>query len=112
MRPESTSGPTRWSLNSNEVTTPKLPPPPRWAWYQVGLGAGLFLHQPAIGHHVGRDEVVDGQAELAAQPAEAAAERQPGDAGGGIDAEGRGEPEGLRLAIEVPSVSRFRRALR
>src|SRR4030067_239992 len=29
MRPDRISGPTRWSRNSNDVTTPRLPPPPR-----------------------------------------------------------------------------------
>ncbi len=31
INPARTSGPTRCSLNSNWVTTPKLPPPPRIA---------------------------------------------------------------------------------
>ena len=38
-------------------------------------------------------QVVDGQPELADQPAEAAAEREPGDAGGRVDPAGHGEPE-------------------
>jgi hypothetical protein len=37
----------------------------------------------------------------AAEPAEAAAEREPGDAGRGVDPERRREPERLRLPVEV-----------
>ena len=37
MRPDSTCGPSGCSLNSNEVTTPKLPPPPRSAQNRSGF---------------------------------------------------------------------------
>ena len=49
---------------------------------QIRILARARSHQPPVGeHHVGRDEMVDRQAEAAAQIADAAAERQSGDAG-------------------------------
>jgi hypothetical protein len=60
------------------------------------------MHQVAVRRdHVGRKKIVDGQAEFARNPAEATAERQPGDAGGRIDACGYGEPKSLCLLVEV-----------
>ena len=54
-----------------------------------------------VGHHdIGRQQIVTGQAVAPAEPAEAAAERQPGDAGRRDRSTGRGEPEGLTLAVE------------
>ncbi len=41
INPDRTSGPSGWSLNSNEVTTPKLPPPPRSAQNRSGLSLSL-----------------------------------------------------------------------
>ena len=40
-RPDSTSGPTGCSLNSNDVTTPKFPPPPRIAQKRSGNSSAL-----------------------------------------------------------------------
>src|SRR3954452_21795216 len=50
---------------------------------------------------VGRDQIVDGQSELAGGPAETATERKAGDTGRRVDAERRDEPEPLRLLVEV-----------
>jgi FMN phosphatase YigB (HAD superfamily) len=36
LRAATMSGPIRWSANSNRVTTPKLPPPPRMAQKKSG----------------------------------------------------------------------------
>ena len=41
MRPLSSSGPTGWRRNSNRVTTPKLPPPPRSAQKRSGCSVAL-----------------------------------------------------------------------
>ena len=101
--PLSSSGPTSWSRNSNSVTTPKLPPPPRSA--QKRSGCSLLAHPqdlPVGGHDLGPDQVVRGQAVLPAQPAEAAAEGESGDAGGGVDPGGRGQSMLCRLAVDVP----------
>ncbi len=56
---------------------------------------------PVRGHHVGRDEIVDGQPMLSHQPTQAAAEGQAGDAGIGDRPSRRGQPECLRLVIEL-----------
>src|SRR3712207_8061174 len=37
--PAKTSGPTGWSRKSNEVTTPKFPPPPRSAQNRSGCSS-------------------------------------------------------------------------
>ena len=69
---------------------------------QVGVRVGRRRAHLAVGAHDLRlDDVVARQAVLAAQPAVAAAERQARDAGVGDDAAGRGETEGLRLAVDV-----------
>ncbi|MNY43526.1 hypothetical protein D3C86_1784910 [compost metagenome] len=47
------------------------------------------------------EQVVDGHAELPAQPAEPAAERQAGHPRGRVDAQGRGEAVGLYGRIDV-----------
>ncbi len=62
------------------------------------------------GHDVGADEVVAGQAALADQPADAAAEREPGDAGGRHQSPGDRQPERLRLGVDVaPQAAGLRR---
>jgi hypothetical protein len=50
---------------------------------------------------VGGNEIVDGQAELARGPAEAAAEREAGNPCGRVDAKRRGEREALGLFVEI-----------
>ena len=95
------------------MTTPKLPPPPRIAQNRSGFSVALARQHVAIGgDDVGRQQVVDGQAELAGQPAEAAAQRQPGDAGGRVDAGRRGQAERLRLAVDVAQGARRARPRR
>lgn len=69
---------------------------------QVGVLAFAGGHELAIGgHQVDGEQVVAGEAVLAHQPAEAAAERQTADAGVGHGTAGRGEPEGLGLAVKL-----------
>ena len=69
---------------------------------EVGVLGGAGAHHLAgRGHDLGGLEVVDRHAVLAAEPAEAAAERQSGDAGGGVDADRRGEAVGLGGGVEV-----------
>ena len=69
---------------------------------QLGVLVLAGVHELAVGgDDVGGEQVVAGQAELAHQPADAAAEREPGDPGGGHEPAGDGEPEGLRLVVEV-----------
>ena len=65
---------------------------------QVGLRGGRDDAHGTVGRHDGgAEQIVDGHAMAARQPAEAAAERESGNAGGGIDAERRGQAVGLRL---------------
>ena len=84
------------------MTTPKLPPPPRSAQNRSGSRFGVDRTERAVGgDDVGGEQVVDGQAVLAHQPAEPAAEGQAGDAGVRHGAAGRGQAERLRLAVEL-----------
>ena len=54
---------------------------------QLRVLVGARVHLRAVGQHdVGADEAVDGQAEAAREVADAAAEREPADAGRGDDA--------------------------
>ena len=69
---------------------------------EVGvLGRTGAHHLTGRGHDLGGLEIVHGHAVLAAEPAEAPAERQSGDAGGGVDTDRRGEPVGLGGGVEV-----------
>ena len=61
---------------------------------QVGVLVGAGVHLRAVGqHHVGADQAVDREPEAARQVAEAAAEREPADAGG------RDDPRRRRAAV-------------
>ena len=63
------------------------------------LGGG---HEAAVGEHdVGRDEIVDGQAERSRQIADASAEREPSDAGRRDDPERRGKAEGMGRVVDL-----------
>ena len=69
---------------------------------QLGILVLAGVHELSVGgDDVGGEQVVAGQADLAHQPADAAAEREPGDPRGGHEAAGDREPERLRLVIEV-----------
>ena len=63
---------------------------------------GVRRDEAAVGqHHVHFEQVVDGQAVAAREVAEPAAERDPADAGGGDDAAGRGQAEGMGGVVDV-----------
>ncbi len=69
----------------------------------VGLAR---VDEPAVRRDdVGRDEVVAREAELAHRPADAAAEREPGDTGGRDEAARRREPVRLGLVVDVGHVA-------
>src|SRR5262245_55749760 len=53
------------------------------------------------GHDIGRQQVVDGQPVLPADPAETATERQPGDACRGVDPNRSRKTKGLSLLVEI-----------
>ncbi|MDT4856016.1 hypothetical protein FQZ97_903910 [compost metagenome] len=68
--------------------------------FLVVLRAGM--QEAAVGgYHVRRHQVIDGHAELASQPAEAAAQSQAGHAGRRIDAQRQRQPEGLGFVVYV-----------
>jgi hypothetical protein len=100
--PAITVGPTGCSANRNEVTTPKLPPPPRSAQNRSGCSSADARTMLALGgDHLGGEQVVDGEPVLAHEPADAAAEGEPADAGVAHDAAGGGQTVGLRLVVDV-----------
>src|SRR5687767_9770576 len=102
MSPLSTSGPTGWSLNSKRVTTPKLPLPPRRAQKRSGFSVALARTTWLAAVTTSADSRLSMVHSIfAAQPAESAAQCQAGDAGGGVDADGRGEGVGLGGGVEV-----------
>ena len=69
---------------------------------EIRVLVGARAHELAVGgDDVGREQVVDREAVLALQPADPAAEREPGDAGVRDDSAGRREPERLRLVVEL-----------
>ena len=69
---------------------------------QVGVLVGRRAHDLALGgDHVHRDHVVAGPAVAARQVAEAAADGEAGDAGGGDEAEHGRQPVHLRLAVQI-----------
>ena len=71
---------TGWSRNRKRVATPKLPPPPRIAQNRSGWVSASTRRSCAVrGHDVRGEERVDGQAVLAHEVADAAAERDPAD---------------------------------
>jgi hypothetical protein len=70
---------------------------------EVWVLAGADVAELAVsGDDIGGDEVVTGQAVLARQPADAAAQGEAGDTGVGVGAAGGGQAEGLRLVVEFP----------
>ena len=74
------------------------PQPPE----QVGVLVLVGHHELAVGgDHVAGAEGVDGEAELAHEVADAAAQGQAADAGVADEAAGGGQPEGLGLPVEM-----------
>ena len=94
--------PMSWQRNVNEVTTPKLPPPPRSAQNRSGCEFSLAVTKRAVGEHdVGGQQVVDREAEAPGQVADAAAEGQAGHAGGREEAGRGGHAERDRRVVDV-----------
>ena len=81
---------------------PEVPAAAAQAPEQIGvLALGGGEGAAVRGDHARREEVVRGQAVPGHQPAEPAAQRQPGDAGRRDDAAGDGEAVELRLAVQL-----------
>jgi hypothetical protein len=69
---------------------------------QVGVIAGRRPHDLALGgHHFGLDEIVDGEPVLAHEPADAATQAEPADAGVAHDAARGRQPVRLCLVVDV-----------
>ena len=69
---------------------------------EVGVLLGAGRHElPVRRHHVALAQGVDGQPELPHQVTDAAAQRQSGDTGVADEPARRGQPELLRLAVDV-----------
>ena len=93
---------TGWQRNENDVTMPKLPPPPRNAQKSSGLPLGVGLDDRAVREDDRRrHEVVDREPHPPRQVSHAAAERQPADAGGADDPDGDGQPVLVRGVEQV-----------
>jgi hypothetical protein len=68
------------AAKSNDVTIPKLPPPPRIAQNRSGFRSGARAHHRRVREdQLGADEVVERQAVFPDLPADAARQRQPAD---------------------------------
>ena len=81
---------------------PEVPAGAAHAPEQVRLLGLARAHEPAVGRdELDRGEVVDREAELSLQPADAAAERQPRDAGVADDADRADEPVRLGRDVEL-----------
>ena len=81
---------------------PKLPPPPRSAQNRSGSDASVTSSTSPVGvDELDGEQVVGGEAVLGHQPAEAAAEREAGDAGRGDRAAGDGEAVLARRGVEL-----------
>ena len=99
-RPGVDRGPERMEVelelrDDAEVAAAAAQPPE-----QVGVVGLARVDEPAVRRdHVGRREVVAREAELPHRPADAAAEREPGDAGRRDEAARRREAEDVRLAV-------------
>ena len=90
------------SRYSNDVTTPKLPPPPRIAQNRSVFSSALACtSSPFASTRSAPSEVVHGHPESALEPPEAAAERQTGDSGIAYSSAGGREAKRLRLTIEL-----------
>ncbi len=76
---------------------------------QVGMLLGAGRDEAAIGeHHVNTEQVVDRQAQCTREIADTSTQRQPTDAGGGNEATGRGQPEGMGGMVHVaPGAAAF-----
>jgi hypothetical protein len=69
---------------------------------EIGVLALVGAHEAAVGRdHLDRAEVVDREAVLALEPAHAAAEGQPANAGVRHDAHGTNEPVCLRRCVKL-----------
>src|SRR4029453_11152758 len=101
MGPPNTCGPTRWSRYSNEVTIPKLPPPPRRPQKRSAFSSALAVTTSPSAVTSWAESRLSTGTVLSHQPADTAAEREAGNARVRHDPACGCEPEQLRLAVEL-----------
>ena len=93
---------TGCSRNSNDVTTPKFPPPPRIAQKRSSFSPSLATwNLPSAVTTSAETRLSQRQPEPTREVADAAAEREPADAGGRDDAAGGRQAERIRRRVEV-----------
>ena len=80
---------------------PKFPPPPRTPQKRSGCSVALAVRHPSA---VTRSEVIGRQAVGTGEPAITAPQGEPRDARRGDVAQRGGQPERLRLAVELAPV--------
>ena len=102
----------RSTRKRKEVTTPKLPPPPRTAQNRSAFSFGAGSDETAVGQdHIHAQQVIDRQAIPAGEIAHAAAEGQAAHTGGGEETSRHCQAERVGRVIDVaPGRSRLRRA--
>ena len=90
------------SLEQKAGDDPEISTAAAQAPEEIGVLRLAGSHDLAAGEHdIGLDEVIDGEAVLARQISHAATQRQAGDAGGGHNAEGNGEPVGMSGVVDI-----------
>lgn len=100
--PARTVGPSGCSRNSNPVTMPKSPPPPRRPQNRSACSCRpARTTRPSASTTSAEKEVVAGQSVLAGRPSAAAAGGEPADAGGGDPPAGGAESVRLRGRVEL-----------
>ena len=91
-----------WVRNRKLVTTPKFPPPPRRAQNRSAFSVSDAVTKLAVGqHHVGLEQIIHGEAILAAEVAVTPAQRQAGNTGGRDDSERHGLTKSAGGVIDV-----------
>jgi hypothetical protein len=70
---------------------------------QIGVFVVAGVKEISVGgHHIGRDDIVEGQAVPPCQVSDATAQRQAGDTSRGDDPTHGVKPEGMGRVIEIP----------
>src|SRR5216683_7365575 len=93
--------PAGCTWNSNEVTTPKLPPPPRRPQNKSSFRKALAISSWPSAVTTSADTRLSRATMFAHQPTEPAAQGQARDAGCRNEATGGGEPESLKVMVQL-----------
>src|SRR5262249_2702487 len=99
--PHNACGPCGCARNSNEVTAPKLPPPPRNAQNRSGFWPSLAAALAVGRDDIDREQIIRRVAALAGSPAEPAPHGESGHSGLGNDAARNDQAERLGFVVDV-----------